>query len=58
VRLGALLHAWRQKNDLTLRSIADEIGVAASTLCRLENGKTIDAASFAKILLWLIRPKD
>lgn len=37
-----------------MRDVAKEIGMSASTLCRLENGKDTDVQTLVKILNWLL----
>lgn len=53
MKLGKLLNCYRVMERLVLRDVAKDIGVSASTLSRFENGKGIDSASFAKLLVWL-----
>ena len=54
-KLGQLLLAYRQKKDIQARDLAKEIGVSASTLCRIERGKNPDVDSYLKILNWMNR---
>lgn len=39
--------------EATVREIADAVGVAAGTISRAMNGKTIDMDTFTKIVSWL-----
>lgn len=41
---------------LDLRELGDEIGVSASSLSRIENGKKPDVDSLAKLLHWMQLP--
>lgn len=49
---GLLLNEIRNREGYSLRSLAREIGVLPSTLCRLENGKEIGAFSYMAAMLW------
>jgi len=40
--------------EISLRNLAKEIGISASTLSRLETGENVDAQSLSKILIFLI----
>lgn len=54
MRLGTIMRKWRIVEEHSLRDIAQIIGCSASTLMRFENGEGCDAATFAKILRWLM----
>lgn len=56
MRLGKALKLYRVTEGKDMRELADEIGVSASTLCRVENGKACDMRSFAKVIAWLVEP--
>lgn len=43
----------RERGETGLRVAAQEIGVSAATLCRVENGCAPDLISFAKLCRWL-----
>ncbi len=53
MRMGALLRAWREKNDLTVRQVAPIVGVSIATLSRIERGEQIDAATQLKLIVFL-----
>jgi transcriptional regulator with XRE-family HTH domain len=53
-KLGAVLKCYRLLKERNLRELAKEIGVSASTLCRLETGRAIDAETLVKILNWFL----
>jgi len=55
-RLGMMLNAFEQKNDLSGLKMAEEIGVDKSTFCRIKQGKMPDAKNMAKIITWMIEP--
>lgn len=47
------------EKELTVREAAKEIGVSASTISRIENGKTCEIESFLKICEWMgMFPED
>jgi transcriptional regulator with XRE-family HTH domain len=43
----------KARNGNGLRSVAKEIGISASTLCRFESGKRPSLVTFIKICKWL-----
>lgn len=53
MRFGNALKLLRITESLTMREMADQIGVSASTLCRVENGKACDMRSLGRIMAWL-----
>lgn len=57
-QLGIVLRKWRIHEERQMRDVAKEIGVSASTLCRLENEQNTDAPTLVKILKWLLDPKQ
>lgn len=48
----------RRYPTISLRCVADEIGVSAATISRIERGKTPDLETYAKICTWLGVPLD
>jgi len=48
-------HVAKRRFDsgLTQRDVARELGLSASTLCRVEAGRAPDLESFAKLCAWL-----
>lgn len=52
-KLGMALEAYQEKFDIENKTMAKEIGVAASTLSRIKGGTMPDALGFAKVVLWL-----
>jgi transcriptional regulator with XRE-family HTH domain len=57
-KLGNVLKGWRESERIDQRTAAKEIGIGASTLCRLESGETTpDAKTFMAILIWLFMSK-
>ena len=51
--LGKMLSAYLGKYDIPAKDLAREIGVAASTLTRIKQGKMPDADGLAKIIVWM-----
>src|SRR5262245_45023014 len=52
--LGSLAPMVRKKRgDRKLRDVAQEIGIGAATLMRVEGGRIPDVATFGKICSWL-----
>jgi transcriptional regulator with XRE-family HTH domain len=55
--LGAVVRAKRGENKL--RATADQIGISAPTLLRIEAGRIPDIETFGKICRWLkVDPKE
>ena len=57
-RLGAELKRLREARSLRLEDVAPSLGVAPSTLSRIENGKAPARTSYVRILLGLYRVDD
>lgn len=58
LRLGEVLRKWRKMCELDLRVVADQMGLGASTLMRIERGGSCDAETLIKILAWLMTDSD
>ena len=57
VELGRAIRRKREETGLSLRDVADETGVSASTLSRIENGTgKPDADNIARLTGWLEVP--
>ena len=55
--LGDAVHRRREQQGMSLRDVADETGVSASTLSRIENGTgKPDADNIARLAAWLDMP--
>lgn len=55
--LGSAIRRRREEQVLSLRDVADETGVSASTLSRIENGTgKPDADNIARLAAWLDMP--
>jgi len=55
--LGSAIRRRREQHDMSLRDLADETGVSASTLSRIENGTgKPDADNIARLAAWLDMP--
>ena len=59
VELGRAMRRKREEMGLSLRDVADETGVSASTLSRIENGTgKPDADNIARLTGWLNMPME
>ena len=57
--LGEYVRRRREEKKLSLRSVAVDTGVSASTLSRIENGiGTPDAATLGRLAAWLGMPLE
>ena len=50
-KLGTMVR--KKRGEAKLRDIAEEIGISAATLMRVENGRIPDVATFGKLCNWL-----
>ena len=51
--LGLAMYYYLQCRGLKGKEIAKEVGISASSLSRLMNGKTLDGHSLTKLMVWL-----
>ncbi len=59
VELGRAIRRKREEAGLSLRDVANETGVSASTLSRIENGTgKPDADNIARLTAWLDMPME
>lgn len=59
VELGEYVKRKRQEEKLSLRQVAQNVNVSASTLSRIENGiGTPDSATLARLAAWLGMPLE
>ncbi|HVF92178.1 MAG TPA: helix-turn-helix transcriptional regulator [Blastocatellia bacterium] len=59
VELGEYVKRKRQEEKLSLRQVAQNVNVSASTLSRIENGiGTPDSATLARLAAWLGIPLE
>jgi transcriptional regulator with XRE-family HTH domain len=59
VELGRAIRRKREEQGLSLRDVADETNVSASTLSRIENGTgKPDADNIARLTAWLNVPME
>ena len=59
LELGRAIHRKREGLKLSLRDVAEETGVSASTLSRIENGTgKPDAENIARLTTWLNVPME
>lgn len=54
MRLGIALRLVRVTQGTSLRELAAEVGISASTLSRVENGIGCDVHTLLKLLGWLL----
>src|SRR5688500_569962 len=55
--LGTLVR--KKRGEARLREVAEDIGISAPTLMRVENGRIPDVATFGKLCNWLeVNPAD
>lgn len=56
--IGELLRLYRVVNNITLKSMAEEIGISFSQLSRLENGFPCGEESKERISAWAFPKKE
>ena len=55
--LGTMVR--KKRGEARLRDVAEDIGISAATLMRVENGRIPDVATFGKLCVWLgVNPGD
>jgi hypothetical protein len=55
--LGAMLRCFMAMERWTMRRLALQIGISSSTLCRLCDGKAMDADTLLKVVNWMVRTR-
>jgi len=53
-RIGKLLRLYRTIAGQDQKDLAQEIGIGASTLCRIENGKSCSMEAAGRLVNWLL----
>jgi DNA-binding XRE family transcriptional regulator len=53
--IGKMLRTFRAINNFDLRYLADSIGISASTLMRIEHGRSTDMETWIKVWKFLMR---
>jgi DNA-binding XRE family transcriptional regulator len=48
-----MLRQYRLLAEIDQKTLAAEIGVSASSLCRFEQGKAMDEAATVRLIAWL-----
>jgi transcriptional regulator with XRE-family HTH domain len=54
MRVGAVIRGWRERERYGIREASKMIGVSASTLSRVENGKAMRGKELIKLWDWLM----
>lgn len=54
MKIGTLLLRWRAAENIGVRELAKQIGISASTLCRVENGEEPGGKTLAAIMRWML----
>ena len=58
-RIGKLLKLHRAVTEQEQKDLAAEIGIGASTLCRIEKGKSCSMEAAGRLINWLLEnPND
>ena len=52
--LGKLIKCWREAEDKSLRTLANEIGMDYTALHRLEQGDDLSGANLCRVIVWLL----
>jgi DNA-binding XRE family transcriptional regulator len=52
--LGKVLRVYRASQDIKQNKLADEIGIPAETLCRIEDGRGGNPYTVGRIIAWLL----
>ena len=54
MNLGRIFIAYREYYQLSIRTLAQVIGISFSTIARIEKGETCDLKSWRKIQEWML----
>lgn len=54
MRLGHVLRKYRLMMEISVRTMADNVGLNASTYSRLERGEAMDGDTLASVMRWLL----
>jgi transcriptional regulator with XRE-family HTH domain len=54
MKIGDLIRTWRVLEKMTLRGMADEIGLAVETYRRVERGDELQGRTLAKVIRWML----
>ena len=54
MKMGEIIKAYRQKYDISMDSLAKELRINKSAICRIENGKTLKLETFRKLFNWML----
>lgn len=55
--ISKMMRVHRANNGKDQKAIAEDIGIPAKTLSRLESGKSIEAGATIKVMAWLFAEK-
>ena len=58
MKLAELLRKWRVMSELDLKQAGAIIGISASTLMRIEQGKVPEGETVLKLLHWIFGPAE
>ena len=53
--ISKMVRLYRATSDKDQKAIAEDIGIPAKTLSRLENGKNIDQQATIRVIVWLFK---
>lgn len=56
MQIGKALKLLRDAEGIGLRDMSSRIGISAATLSRMERDKPCDAATFGRVLVFLLQP--
>jgi DNA-binding XRE family transcriptional regulator len=54
MQLGQLVLAWREKNRVSIRTLAKTVGVHYKSIDRLERGRNVNCRTLAMLFCWLL----
>lgn len=56
--LGQMLRLYRTSQGIDMREMGKQMGIGASTICRLESGKEVTLPTAIAILSWMCKRSD
>lgn len=56
--IGELLSLYLRVQDISVREIAQDLGISPATVSRITRGDKVDQDTMLKLIQWLFRSKD
>jgi len=54
-KLGEMITLYVRWHGLSIRQLADEMGIPSTTVHRIAAGRKVDIETFVKLMAWMVR---